>query len=98
MSINFMSVLEFFARMFDAVQSIVYVQLICILLLSLVLFGIVLLNKTKHFNLSENSVKSLTAVVASLVFPAMFVGAVIILFDFVVFPFLFNFFWVLAVA
>lgn len=92
--LNIMSVLEFFARMFDAVQSVVYVQLISVLLLSLVLFGIVLLNKTKHFNLSEEAVKLLTAVVSSLVFSAMFVGAVIILFDFIVFPFFFNFFWV----
>ena len=91
---NIMSVLEFFARMFDAVQSVVYVQLIFVLLLSLVLFGIVLLNKTKHFNLSEEAVKTLTAAVASFVFSAMFVGAVIILFDFIVFPFFFNFFWV----
>lgn len=91
---DFMSVLEFFAHMFNTVQSVVYVQLILMLLLSCTLFMIVLGNKTKYFNLSESLTKTLTVIVSCLVFSAMFVGAGLVFFDFVVFPFFFNFFWV----
>lgn len=78
------------ARVFDAVKTASFIQLIVVLLLCSLLFLIILLNSSKIIKLPAELPKLLGVISCCIIFPSLSIGAWVMATDVILFPVLFR--------